>query len=201
MGFLSLIKPLNWAFPTIYSLPGNCIEMLSSPFPIICGINCDYNFAKNNLFSEYANNETDLIFVFIDDDYIVASNKIVKETQIPSFNLIFKELKINYSQMFNKDSPKTLKADFSNRKFKVKKKSHKSAKKKEFRTVLDEDEVLIFLHEIRDIITTNLIDILPETLEGDEEVRNFFFIFFYETREFIFSFMNFFFFNFFENIF
>lgn len=173
MGFLSLIKPLNWAFPTIYSLPENCLEMLSSPLPIICGIQCDYNYAVANLFTQYSNmDNSDLVFVFLDDNYILASKNLISETKMPSFNSSFQDLKLNYGHMFKREAPKTIKADFANRGFLAKKKSFKSGVRgnKDKRAVLDHDEVLIFLHEVRDIITVNLIDILPQTLEDSAEV-------------------------------
>lgn len=169
MGFLSLIKPLNWAFPTIYSLPSNCLEMLSSPLPIISGINCDYPYAKKHLFSNYSNNDH-LIFVFIEDDYILASKNLIKDTKIPNFSQSFKKLKSNYGHFFKKEKSKNVKIDFNKRRFCSKKGSYKQNGGKESgKRVIDEDEILIFLHEIRDIIVGNFVDVLPETLEEDDE--------------------------------
>lgn len=179
MGFLSLIKPLNWAFPTIYSLPENCLEMLSSPLPIISGIKCDYNYAKKHILNQYSNDDSvGLIFVFLDEDYILTSKKIINETYVPNFNNSFKELKFNYSHFFKKENPKTVKIDFSHRRFKAKSKSFKAKKKEDFRVNLDQDEVLIFLNQMRDIITAYLIDVLPQTLEDNEEVSSIFLIYF-----------------------
>lgn len=64
---ISLIRPFDWCFAAIYALPENCLEMLSSPMPVICGVKCSSEYAKSKIIPEYAPiTSKDILYYFVD---------------------------------------------------------------------------------------------------------------------------------------
>ena len=180
-----MIKPLNWAFPAIYSLPENCLEMLASPLPIISGIKCSYEYSKSNILPRYttAPGSQDTIFVFLDHDYVFAQKSTVQSTRLPKFDNFFSKLRSKHLNLFNEAPPKTIKADLDGLRFRYKRKALKvkgnaltmsggpvSMDLKNWGK--NEENIFNFLWEIRMCLVNNLIDVLPNTLEGDFENVN-----------------------------
>lgn len=170
---LSFLKPLSWTFPAIYSLPENCLEMISSPLPIICGINTSFDLAMNRIIPEYTDSE-DVIYVFLDLDFILCSSETVNSVKVPSFDGFFKSCKERFGELFLKEKSISLEFDFGNLKFKQNSKSAKLVEKKvkrlkhhkedeKVRKGLSEKLFFEFLREMRNLVVKRFIDVLPES--------------------------------------
>lgn len=49
MTFVNLIKPFSWPFPSIFSLPESCVQMLDSPIPVLIGLNQPYKYVYKHI--------------------------------------------------------------------------------------------------------------------------------------------------------
>ena len=68
LGFKALIKPFSWCHTLIPVIPGNLIEMLDSPFPLLVGVTTEsyqQMLEDYDLDSEYRESKT---WVFLDKD-------------------------------------------------------------------------------------------------------------------------------------
>ena len=185
---LSLIKPLNWCFPAIYSLPENCLEMLSSPMPIICGLNCSADYAKHHIISEHAPvTSKDIIYAFIDEDYLMVSKETVKSTKLPLFGQLFKEISGQFGHLFKGEgqshSHKSIVLDLENQQFRHKSHytllSHRGNKpplrtmaSRELRSLPTNDDVWSLLTLLRKTIVEKLVDSLPVNFEDLAKLKS-----------------------------
>ena len=105
---ISFLKPFDWVFPLIFKLPENCFDILNSPVPIIVGINMDSENFANNIFPLYTknnNNLDSLIFVFLDDFFILSFFEDFGNYCIPDYKFFLPKLMRIYQKDFcNKKS-------------------------------------------------------------------------------------------------
>lgn len=68
--FLVLLRPFKWAFPVIYSLPEDCVVMLSTPMPLLAGLNTSVAKVKNEIIPEIEERlntgSSNNVYVFLD---------------------------------------------------------------------------------------------------------------------------------------
>jgi hypothetical protein len=68
--FLAILRPFKWAFPVIYSLPEDCVVMLSTPMPFIAGLNTSVAKVKNEIIPEIEERlntgSSNNVYVFLD---------------------------------------------------------------------------------------------------------------------------------------
>ena len=99
---ISFLKPFDWVFPIIFKLPENCFDILNSPVPIIIGINMDSEKFVNNVFPLYSknNNLEDLVFVFLDDFFILSFFEDFSHYCVPDYKLFLPKLMRIYHDDF-----------------------------------------------------------------------------------------------------
>lgn len=111
MAFINLINPFKWPFPSIYSLPESCLQILGSPIPILIGIKQTYKYVLKHILPEInlSSNGGQNIIVFIDYNYILCDKDVASSITIPNMNNFFKKLKSEFHTFFNLKSSKYLK--------------------------------------------------------------------------------------------
>ena len=91
--FTSILRPLSWPFPVIYSLPENCLQILNSPVPFIAGIQHSTERVLNQIVPEFAQTANpDTIYYFVDSRFVLAPKATVSKTHLPRLNKLLKEL-------------------------------------------------------------------------------------------------------------
>lgn len=101
--FLSFIRPFNWPFPVIYSLPFDLISLISCSVPAIFGIQANDQAFVNQLWYKYKNEE-DLVWVLLDHDFIIVNGDTASSVIIPSHDDFTMKVKQIYSQTFKNSS-------------------------------------------------------------------------------------------------
>lgn len=88
--FTSILRPLSWTFPIIYSLPESCLAFLSSPVPLMAGLLLDSPRVLRDLLPEYS--QADSLFVLLDKAHILAPPAMVSSLPLPRLNKQLKAL-------------------------------------------------------------------------------------------------------------
>ena len=128
---LSFLKPFNWVFPVIYNLPENCLDMLFSPIPIICGINKNSNYVINQIIPNYkVNNKIGFIVYFFDENFFFFDHDVLKFYDVPNYNNFFFDLENLYKSKFCQEISETFKIEKNNNNLKIKLMSLKKNKVK-----------------------------------------------------------------------
>lgn len=100
--FTSILRPLCWPFPVIYSLPENCLQILNSPVPFIAGIQNSTERVMGQIVPEFApTSNPDTIYYFVDSRFILASKATICKTHLPRLNKLLKELHEPIRGLFN----------------------------------------------------------------------------------------------------
>ena len=88
--FLTFLKPFQWQFPRIYSLPEDCLLMLQSPIPIISGLNLSVHNVLNDIIPEFESTEINSgssnVYVFLDQGIFYYDFERFRNTALPNFN-------------------------------------------------------------------------------------------------------------------
>ena len=128
---LSLLKPFIWVFPVIYNLPENCLDMLFSPVPIICGINKNSFEMINDILPKYkVGKKIEFIVYFFDENFFFFDYDILKSYFVPNFNNFFFEFENLFRGKFNGDFSDNFKVDKNSKILKLKMQSLKKNKNK-----------------------------------------------------------------------
>lgn len=108
--FLHAMRPFLWAFPVIMNLPRELFEMMSSPLPLLIGVNKDFEFFKSEkieaLFS-------DCVFIFLDEENKIHDFKNIEVDVLSQFYhlLSYKihEKLSNIPNLKDSEAPKAIK--------------------------------------------------------------------------------------------
>lgn len=115
--FLAVIKPLQWLYPIIYSLPHDCIDFLNAPFPMLMGVNRSSDtflqemyplFVKQRVLAKLSPSQSTHIFVYVDEMAFDFDPELLDSLYIPSSENIVNELKLIYRKNIN-----PLRSDFA----------------------------------------------------------------------------------------
>lgn len=103
--FLTLIKPFQWQFPRIYSLPEDCLLMLNSPIPIISGLNLSCENVLSDIIPEFESTKnggsSSNLYVFLDQGIYHYDFKNYENMSLPDFNGLIEKLEKIYRTDFN----------------------------------------------------------------------------------------------------
>lgn len=175
--FSSMIQPLNWPYPVIYSMPENCLEILASPVPLIAGLLAPGKKIMNQIVPEYAAISRDIVYVLLDDRFILAGKSTVNKTYMPRFDRSIKELHENIKHAFVSTSSSSINYNSKSREFskksssKLPKKTPMSPNKKK---IDGNNQVLLknYLHGLRSAIERSCKVSDPEdTNKCESEIR------------------------------
>lgn len=116
---VGLFRPFNWVFPLIYSLPRDSFEMISSPVPIIVGVQntalgfiADMNTRLST--SSLKNCTSDnSIYIYLDHDIIKCEQSLVETNYLPSNFDFLKKFEKYYKDNFNSKVSKFIKIETS----------------------------------------------------------------------------------------
>ena len=100
--FLTLIKPFKWPLPIIYNTPEELLQMLSSPIPLLAGINTSPKHFIEEILPQY--DSQTWVYVFVDQGFVYTNDSLVKELCLPQFGNFIHKIKSFYHQWFNKKS-------------------------------------------------------------------------------------------------
>ena len=159
--FTSIISPLNWPFPVIYSLPENCLEILSSPVPLISGLLAPGKKVINEIVPEYASMTKDIIYVFLDHQVLLAGKETASQTIMPRFNKQIQNLHHSIKNYFANTGSHSINFNSKSREFsrksivKLPKMNSISPSRKRVEPSLA-SSLKVYLNELRKIILSNL---------------------------------------------
>lgn len=115
--FSTLIRPLDWPFPVIYSLPENCLQILGSPLPVIAGLLQPGERVMNDILPEYSSMTKDTIFMFLDHSHILASKETVSQIRVPRLNKSIKLLHESIKSLFSANGSTSISYNSNSRDF------------------------------------------------------------------------------------
>jgi len=75
--------------------------MLGSPFPLLCGLNCDYEKVREEIIPEFSDSSVSAIYVFLDNQYILTSRGAVETTVIPDAEELISSIEGKFSSLFS----------------------------------------------------------------------------------------------------
>lgn len=107
--FMQLLHPFVWCYPLIFNLPRECFVVLSSPVPIIVGLNLQKQQVFNEIIPNYCELKQFNLFVFLDEGTVYTQNKDEKSLIIPSFNKFTSNVGKFYKQHFSGAKSKSVK--------------------------------------------------------------------------------------------
>jgi hypothetical protein len=110
--FNSMAEPFIWTFPTIYSLPEECLTMFQSPVPIQVGLKIASKEFLKRIGPQYYGDLTaqkDTVFVFLDYGIVLTNSNQVKSTLVPFFQDFLVILGAIYKKHFHEKSSNFLK--------------------------------------------------------------------------------------------
>lgn len=108
--FVNVIKPFKWLFPIIYNLPEDCIMMISSPIPVLIGINTNSSYVLEEIIPKTgAVINNDSLYVFLDEELIHFNPNTIKELPIPEYDNFYSKFKNLYKKSFSSKTSKYIK--------------------------------------------------------------------------------------------
>lgn len=116
---VAFLKPLNWVYPLIYSLPQECITMLAAPVPLIAGVLCDsHKFLKDyELKVEFGHRKNppsrNTVICFLDSGIIKCPPELVTENHLPLNVDLLRTATNAYKESFNSRASKFVKMETS----------------------------------------------------------------------------------------
>ena len=153
------------------------MQMLGSPFPVLCGLNASYDKVVEEVIPEFQGGS--IVYVFLDHQHIVASHDVVESTMLPVTNDVFTRIEQSYIGLFHENQSSSVDVDGENRRFflypRVLKSRQaqkiKASLKKELLMAQGEEQQLFldFLELMRVFLNNTLIDFLPETFQHKKE--------------------------------
>jgi len=97
--FLALMRPFRWPLPIIFNLPEDLLPMLSSPIPVLVGLNQASQYVVSTVIPKTDNN--DIIYVFLDQGLIYFKPEKLNQILIPQYNDFINKSKAIYRKSFN----------------------------------------------------------------------------------------------------
>lgn len=176
--FSSIIQPLNWPYPVIYSMPENCLDILGSPVPLIAGLLGPSKKVMDQIVPEYAAISRETIYVLLDDRFILAGKSTVSQTCMPRFNKSIKELHESIKHLFASTGSSSINYGTKSREFsrKSSSKPSKAASKSLSKKKLDSSGSLVlknYLQGLKATLSVSLAVSLPDDIKACErEVKN-----------------------------
>ena len=105
--FKSVLNPFQWIFPVVYSLPEEFDFIFDSPVPVLVGINLPTNDFLNFYVSKFIKKtiqESDLIFVFLDQGFTFARNRVIRSIKVPHAHGFLSHFRSVYGSINEKKS-------------------------------------------------------------------------------------------------
>ena len=106
--FLALLRPFKWVFPVIYSLPENCLLMLSTPLPLMLGLNTSIVKVLTEVIPEIEEKfnctVSNNIYVFLDHGLYYYDFEGIDSVLIPQFDEFIEKMEKIYKKSFNNKS-------------------------------------------------------------------------------------------------
>ena len=108
--FLAVIKPLQWLYPIVYSLPQDCVDILNAPFPVLIGVNRSSDaflkeihpsFIEHRVLAKLKNVQSTHVFVYLDEMALDFEREFLESLYIPSTENVISELKSVYRKNIN----------------------------------------------------------------------------------------------------
>ena len=112
--FLTLFKPFKWPLPVIFNVPEDLLQILSSPIPVMAGININSKRFLETVYSKYQS--PNWIYVFLDENFVFANKNLIKQLHLPQFNGFILKTKGFYEKWFNKDKSAHIKLKYQSEK-------------------------------------------------------------------------------------
>ncbi len=101
--FISLLRPFKWSYPVIYNIPGDCLEILGSPIPVLVGLNLPAKKVLEYVIPTHGKLvHKESVYVFLDQNLIYYDFDMLEEFSIPSYEDFHHKLKAIYHKNFSK---------------------------------------------------------------------------------------------------
>jgi DENN (AEX-3) domain len=95
--FTSLLKPFQWPYPSIYSLPEELLMILESPLPFIAGIkNSKSEFSAGPRQVIVKGQSNRLVTYYLDENEIECFNFDSSELLVPQFGGLYSKFNKNF---------------------------------------------------------------------------------------------------------
>lgn len=106
--FISILRPFKWVFPVIFSLPENCLLMLSTPLPLMVGLNAPAAKVIGEIIPEIEEkfnvNSSPNVYVFLDHGLYYYDFESMDSVLLPQYDEFLEKIEKIFKKSFNTKS-------------------------------------------------------------------------------------------------